>query len=266
MSDGALFLLGWGLAALALLLAWAWQQRTHDASAVDAVWAAVMGALALLHAALGSGDGARRLALALLGGAWAARLALHLLRDRVLGKPEDGRYRRLRAWFGARAGLGFFAYFQAQALAAAVFALPFLAVAQSPGRPPAAALAAAVALWALAVTGESLADRQLAAWRADPAQRGRSCRAGLWRYSRHPNYFCEWLHWFTYPLLAWGGPGVWLALLGPALMLATLLGVTGIPHTERQALASRGEDYRAYQRETSRFVPWFPRSTPRRDA
>jgi hypothetical protein len=92
-----------------------------------------------------------------------------------------------------------------------------------------------------------------------PANRGRTCRAGLWRYSRHPNYFFEWLHWWSYPLLAWGSPEWWLTLLGPALMLYTLLKVTGIPYTEQQALASRGDDYRAYQRSTSALFPGFPK-------
>jgi len=141
----------------------------------------------------------------------------------------------------------------------AVFAVPFLVVALTPERLPLPALVAAVLIWLLAVGGETLADRQLAAWRADPAHRGRTCRAGLWRYSRHPNYFFEWLHWWSYPLLAWGSPEWWLTLLGPALMLYTLLKVTGIPYTEQQALASRGDDYRAYQRTTSAFVPWFPK-------
>jgi steroid 5-alpha reductase family enzyme len=116
-----------------------------------------------------------------------------------------------------------------------------------------------VLIWAVAVGGETLADRQLAAWRAAPANDGRTCRSGLWRYSRHPNYFFEWLHWWTYIPLAWGSPWWWLTLLGQALMLFTLFKVTGIPHTERQALASRGEDYRAYQRSTSVFIPWFPK-------
>ena len=153
----------------------------------------------------------------------------------------------------------FFGFFQAQALLTAVFAVPFLVVALAPERPPLGALIAAVVIWLAAVSGETWADRQLAVWRADPTHRGRTCRTGLWRYSRHPNYFFEWLHWWSYPLLAWGAPEWWLTLLGPALMLYTLLKVTGIPYTEQQALASRGDDYRAYQRSTSAFIPWWPK-------
>jgi steroid 5-alpha reductase family enzyme len=116
-----------------------------------------------------------------------------------------------------------------------------------------------VALWLVAVVGESVADRELAAHRADPSRRGATCRSGLWRYSRHPNYFFEWLHWWTYVIIAAGAPWWWVALAGPAVMTFFLFKVTGIPATEAQALATRGDDYRDYQRTTSVFVPWFPK-------
>lgn len=256
------FLAGWAVAALLMTLAWAVQWRTRDAGIVDVTWAAGLGLLALGYALLADGDAWRRLLLALMAGGWAFRLAAHLLSDRLLGKPEDGRYQRLRAHWRQRTQVKFFGFFQTQALLTAVFAVPFLVVALTPSPAPWWALTAAILIWLLAVGGESLADRQLAAWRADPANRGRTCRAGLWRYSRHPNYFFEWLHWWSYPLLAWGSPHGWLTWLGPALMLYTLLKVTGIPYTEQQALASRGEDYRAYQRDTSAFIPWFPKKEP----
>ena len=91
---------------------------------------------------------------------------------------------------------------------------------------------------------------------------GKTCREGLWRYSRHPNYFFEWLHWFTYVFLAVGTPWpIWaLTLLGPVLMLVSLYWITGIPFVEAQALRTRGEDYREYQRTTSAFVPWRSRA------
>ena len=104
-----------------------------------------------------------------------------------------------------------------------------------------------------------LADRQLSAFRMNPANRGQVCRQGMWRYSRHPNYFCEWLHWWAYVLLAVGAAGGWLNVLGPVLMLYFLHKVTGIPPTEAQALKNRGEAYREYQRTTSIFFPWPPK-------
>ena len=119
--------------------------------------------------------------------------------------------------------------------------------------------ASALAIWTVAVGGEALADRQLARWRADPAHRGRTCRAGLWAWSRHPNYFFEWLHWFAWPVLAFPAPHWWLALSGPLLMLLFLNRLSGIPWTEAQALRSRGDDYRRYQDEVSPFLPLPPR-------
>ncbi|MEE4251527.1 MAG: DUF1295 domain-containing protein, partial [Alcanivoracaceae bacterium] len=82
----------------------------------------------------------------------------------------------------------------------------------------------------------------------------------LWRYSRHPNYFFEWLHWFSYPLMAIGADGAQWLWLAPLMMFLFLWFVTGIPYTERQALKSRGDDYRDYQRSTSVFIPWRPKS------
>lgn len=260
MSWPVLLASGWAIVAVAMLWAWDWQRRHHDAGIVDVCWSAAMGFLAIWCALFAEGDPLRRLLVGLLGGIWAGRLAWHILTDRVLGKPEDGRYQRLRAHWGERAQPMFLLFFQAQALAAIVFALPFLAAASVAAPLPGAAAVLAVLVWAVAVGGESLADRQLAAWRADPANRGRTCRRGLWAWSRHPNYFFEWFGWFTWPLLAWGEPwAVAVALSGSVLMLATLLRGTGIPYTEMQALASRGEDYRRYQAEVSMFVPWPPK-------
>ena len=119
--------------------------------------------------------------------------------------------------------------------------------------------AAGLAVFAVSMVGESIADRQLARFRADAANRGQVCEAGLWRYSRHPNYFFEWLHWWAYVLFGYGSPSWWVTLAGVVLMYLFLTRVTGIPHTERQALASRGDAYRRYQQQTSAFFP-LPRS------
>ena len=237
---------------------WALQVQTRDASHVDVGWAYLLGFLALLDAALGGGSAAHRALIAVLGGVWSLRLGTYLLVNRVLGKEEDGRYRELRRRWGDRANSRFFVFFQAQALLDVVFSVPFLLVAFDGG-----ALGplqwAGVALWLVGMLGEAAADRQLASWRADPANRGLTCRAGLWRTSRHPNYFFEWLIWVAFALVALPAPYGWLGLVAPALLLFFLFRVTGIPATEAQALRSRGEDYRSYQRETSVFVPWFPR-------
>jgi steroid 5-alpha reductase family enzyme len=120
-------------------------------------------------------------------------------------------------------------------------------------------LVSAVLIWVFAVAGETLADAQLARFRTTPGNQGLVCREGLWRYSRHPNYFFEWLHWFSYVALASGAAISWL---GPVLMYVFLRWLSGIPHTEAQALRTRGELYRTYQRTTPMLIPWFPRSEP----
>ena len=114
----------------------------------------------------------------------------------------------------------------------------------------------ALVLWTCAVAGETVADRQVERFRSDPANRGRTCQDGLWRYSRHPNYFFEWLIWVALALFAYPSPAGTMALACPVAMLCLLLRVTGIPATEAQALRTRGEEYRRYQQTTSVFVPW----------
>jgi steroid 5-alpha reductase family enzyme len=247
----------WIVAAVMMTLGWLWQRRHHNAGLVDVLWAAGLGGAALALALLGPGAASAKLSLGLLGGLWGARLAWHLGR-RMRGTDEDGRYRALRAhwhddqrkWFG---------FFQLQALSIPMFALPFVAVAVN-RNPPAWAIACGAAIWLLAVAGESVADAQLARFRANPAHRGKTCRVGLWGYSRHPNYFCEWLHWFAYVLLAVGSPLWGLAWLGPLLMYVFLRYFSGIPYTETQALRSRGDDYHAYQRDVPMLFPRVPES------
>jgi steroid 5-alpha reductase family enzyme len=253
--------LAWIALAVSVSMAALWlvQRARRDASLVDAGWAAGIGAAAIVLAALGHGDPVRRLVIGSLGACWSLRLTIHLLRDRVLGKPEDGRYAMLRATWGARAQRNFFLFFQLQAGFVVAFSCPFLAISADPRRFGSWTDLAGLALWVVALGIVTSADRQLARWRADPANHGRTCRGGLWRFSRHPNYFGEWLLWCSYILIAWSGPQWWLAPATALVLLVLLLGVTGIPYTEKRALASRGDDYRAYQRATSPFIPWFPK-------
>ena len=259
MSAVTLVLSGWLVMAAVMAALWVVQRARRDAGVVDVGWAAGLGLLAVLYAVLAAGPPLRRLLVATMAGAWSLRLAWYILVNRVLGKPEDGRYQTLRSKWGDRAQSRFFVFFQLQALVDVIFSLPYLVAMTNPTPGLGVWGVAGVLVWVVAVVGEALADGQLAAFRADPANRGRTCRVGLWRLSRHPNYFFEWLHWWSYVLLAVGSPWWALTLVGPALMPFFLFKVTGIPATEAQALASRGEDYREYQRTTSAFVPWFPR-------
>ena len=250
------------LAAAGLLLQltlWAVQLRTRNAATVDAGWTALVAGGAAGAAFVSDGDPARRVLVAGLAAIWALRLGVHLVGDRVrAGSAEDGRYGALRERWGEAAGRRFLALYLAQVPVATLFVIPLAAAMR--GGPPDAWAAAGSAVWLAAVAGEGIADRQLARFRANPANRGAVCREGLWRFSRHPNYFFEWLHWWAYVLIGHAAPPTFL---GPAAMLLFLFRLTGIPYTERQALRSRGDAYRAYQRSTSAFIPWFPRRIER---
>ena len=248
-------LLGWGLMALAMVLMWLRQLRTQDATSVDVAWSLGLGFLSLFYLRFAGEDRIRAIVVASIATIWALRLATYLLRDRVFGRTEeDGRYSYLRGYWGKRAPIGFFFFYQAQALFAVLFSIPIFAAMR--GGPITVLESSGLLVWVIAVAGESIADRQLARFRADRNNRGQVCERGLWKYSRHPNYFFEWLHWWAYVLL---GGGAWLTFVGPVAMLIFLFRLTGIPHTEAQSLRSRGDAYRRYQRTTSIFIPWFRR-------
>jgi steroid 5-alpha reductase family enzyme len=252
-----------GLIVLSLAMSWAWarQRRTGNAGIVDLIWSASLGVLAAAYAVGTDGWLPRRVLVGVLAGAWSARLTLHLY-QRVMGEPEDGRYTALREELGDRFDRWIHWFFQAQAVLSVLLSLTFLTLCLAPAEGWRVWDALAVFLWLVSIGGESLADRQLRAWRADPDNAGKTCRRGLWASSRHPNYFFEWLHWLVYPILGIGLPLGWALWFTPALMLFLVLKVTGIPPTEEQSLRSRGADYRAYQRTTNAFFPGPRKSEP----
>lgn len=258
LDTGSQFTLAFLLVAFLMCGLWLYQVWSQDAGIVDVGWSGSLGVLALLYAQTMPSATWRTWVVATMAATWSVRLALYLFFDRVLGKPEDGRYRKLRLSFGSWSQLFFFVFFQAQAILAWVFALSFWIAMRKSG-PFAAGDAAGIALWAISISGETLADRQLAKFRSNPSNKGKTCREGLWNYSRHPNYFFEWLHWWSYVAIAWSAPFGWVTLTAPALMWFFLFRVTGIPATEAQAVISRGDDYKLYQQTTSMFVPWFPK-------
>jgi len=251
-----IFFCTWVALSLWMLGAWLIARRMRNAGVVDVMWAMGIGLAALYFGLVGEGSMMSRLLVAMLAGFWATRLAMHLL-VRVLYEDEDGRYQSLRERWGDRANARFFGFFQIQALIALLFSIPLWVAAQNPVASPTGWTFAAILVWTIAVVGEAISDYQLARFRVQPKNRGKTCRTGFWRHSRHPNYFFEMLHWFAYVLLAVGLEYAWLSLLGPLAMLIFLYLLTGIPSTERQALRSRGDDYREYQRTTSALIPWF---------
>lgn len=253
MSVGSVILGGWLASSVVMVALWRRALRTGNAGIVDVAWSFGTGILAAAFAAAADGLPARRALIAVLALTWSVRLGAHLWR-RVTSEAEDVRYRRMREEQGDRFPRFLLGFHLLQAAWTVLFALPMLAAARN-AAPLGLADAAGVAVWILAVAGEAVADRQLAAFRRDPANRGRVCRRGLWAVTRHPNYFFEWLQWWAWVLLGLGAPQWWLTLGGPAVMYLFLTRVTGIPPTEARLLESRGESYVRYQREVNAFFP-----------
>ena len=258
MNPGILVALAFAVAFVLFSLLWVYQKRTGDAGIVDVAWGSSVGLFAALFCWFAvTGDSTRRVLIAVFAVIWAARLSWHV--HQRLKKHEDGRYTELEATWGDEKDWRMYRFYQFQALASVLFALPMLVAALNPN-PLNVLDFVAIAIWIVAIAGESIADRQLDHFRNNPANKGQVCKDGLWYYSRHPNYFFEWLHWWTYVLFAISYPFGWLSVLAPSLMLFFILKVTGIPPTEKQALKSRGERYREYQRTTNAFFPWFPKT------
>ena len=239
---------------------WIMARVLNNAGIVDIFWSYGFIPVALAGAVLGGGDVTRSFVLVLMVTIWAARLGTYLLIRVAKHHPEeDGRYAALRTQFPGHTWAMFFGFFEAQGVLIALLSVPFVLVFinAAPGLGGWEYLG--IALWLAGMLGESVADAQLNRFRANPGNKGKTCRVGLWNFSRHPNYFCEWLVWVGYFVYALGSPGGWMAVYAPALMYLFLTRVTGIKATEEHALRSRGEDYRQYQRTTNAFFPWFPR-------
>lgn len=235
---------------------WAVTEWLKDSSLVDTAWSLCIALLGLHFLSQPESRTVHSFAAGTLLLLWALRLSIYIFK-RNHGKGEDPRYTELKNKWGEKQKIRMLQFFWMQGAAAALFSLPFILVGMNtaPGISIVEWLGAAGVLAGIA--GEASSDASLARFKANPANRGKTCRDGLWNYSRHPNYFFEWLTWCGFALFASASPMGWLAWLCPAAMFHFLVNVTGIPKTEEQALKSRGDDYREYQRTTSKFIPWF---------
>jgi steroid 5-alpha reductase family enzyme len=260
MSLGELSLYAWIVMASVMLVLWFIQTRSLNAGTVDVAWAFGTGAVGVWFALYGQGENdTRQWLVAALSALWGWRLGSFLFR-RVTSESEDGRYRYLREYLGERANLFHFAFFQIQAAWTLLFALPIWAAANAPGQGLEATDILAVVIWVVAVLGERTADNQLAQFKRDANSQGQVCDTGLWRWSRHPNYFFEWLHWFAYLAFAAQSDYWWVGLMGLGVVYVFVVYITGIPYTEQQSLRSKGAAYEDYQACTSRFFLWPPKA------
>lgn len=266
---GALLAL-WALAALFLTLvmasAWLVQRRTGQGGWADAFWSLGLGAAGVILALApleGAAPTPRQWLAASLIGAWGLRLGLHIA-ARSHRAPEDPRYAHLRQVWGANFQSRMFGFLMLQAAAAALLALSILVAARNPAPGLRLQDGLAILVFAVALGGEALADHQLSRFKSNPAHRGQVCDRGLWSWSRHPNYFFEWLGWCAWPLfaidLSGNWPWGWLALSGPAYIYWLLTRVSGLPLLEAHMRRTRPQAFAAYTARTSAFFPRPPRS------
>ena len=258
------------LAAIALslsilmALAWVVQQRTGNSGWVDTIWTfslGAVGAASALWPVAGHPPNIRQWLVAALVAIWSLRLGLHIA-VRSAEITDDPRYAAFAADWGRDAPRKMFLFLQNQGFGSIPLVFAIFLAARFPD--PALRLQDYLGVLILftGIAGEALADAQLKQFRERPANKGRVCDAGLWRWSRHPNYFFEWLGWLAYPVIAIAPDYGWgfASLLAPLFMYWILVHVTGIPPLEAQMLRSRGDLYRDYQSRTSAFFPLPPQA------
>lgn len=238
---------------------WVASVRLRDASIVDPWWSVGFLAVALRTVASSGLSPAKALLVAMVA-IWSLRLSWHLHR-RARGKPEDPRYQAFRQRFGAARywWVSFFQVFQLQGALLLVVSAPLQCALAVRGDDPLRwnDLAGA-ALWLAGFLFEAVGDAQLQAFRSDPTKRGAVLDTGLWRYTRHPNYFGDALLWWGFGLCALDAPGGTMALVGPLVMTVLLRRVSGVTMLEPM-LARTRPGYAAYVRRTSPFIPWWPK-------
>lgn len=255
-------ILGIGALTAFVLFSFTWllSRRLDNYSFVDITWSYTLAVMVPVYAALTQAHGTADALVVLMACLWSLRLGTHLLlRIRKHHPHEDVRYQVLRKDWAGSLGTKFFLFFQAQALLTVLLSVPMLLSLRHSAPRVSGLEWLGFAVWLTGFLGESLADWQMQRFKADAANKGRVCDVGLWRFSRHPNYFFESVIWWGFWIFACGSPWGWVTIYAPLLILHFLLRVTGIPLTEKCAVESKGEAYREYQRTTSAFVPWFPK-------
>lgn len=258
----------WGLLGIAvalsilMMLAWVVQQRTGNSGWVDTIWTfslGLVGAGSALWPAAATGPNPRQWLVAALVALWSLRLGSHIA-ARTAKITDDPRYAAIAEEWGLDSPRKMFVFLQNQGFGSIPLVFAIFVAAHHPADLLRLQDWLGALILFVGIAGEAVSDAQLKAFRMDPQNKGRVCDVGLWRWSRHPNYFFEWFGWLAYPVIAiapdypWG----WATLLAPVFMYWILVHVTGVPPLEEQMLRSRGERYRDYQARTSMFFPLPP--------
>ena len=245
-----------------MALVWLWSYKIKNAGVVDIFWSYNFPVIAIILYLFAPGFETRKQLLCSMVVLAGLRLGTHLA-SRILKHlhEEEPRYAQIRKDWGESAEKKMFGFFQMQAISNVLLAIPFFISTLNTNPQISPLEYAGVVLWAISVICEAISDQQLANFKKDPANKGKVCDKGLWHYSRHPNYFFEWLMWVSYFVFALASPYGYIAIISPAIILYLLLKVTGIPMTEQQSLKTKGEAFKRYQASTSVFVPWFKKSS-----
>lgn len=250
------------LAAALVLMTGVWLVSLwrRDVSIVDPFWGPGFVLVATVGYFLAGGAAGRRLLLLVLTAIWGLRLGGYLLARNLRSGEEDYRYQKIRAKYGARfPWLSLVIIFWFQAVLLWFISLP-VQIGQLAATPASLTwldgLGAAV--WALGLFFEAVGDRQLARFKADPTNRGKVLDTGLWRYTRHPNYFGDFLVWWGLFLIALATPQGWMTVLSPVVMSLFLIKVSGAGLLEKD-IVHRRPQYADYIARTSGFLPWPPR-------
>ncbi len=241
-----------------MVLTWIWAWKIKNAGVVDIFWAFNFPIIAIICYFSGTGFDIRKILMCSMVIIWGSRLGIYLfIRVGSHLKEEEGRYKQLRKEWQPVPDRKFFAFFQMQAISNVLLATPFFISCMNPDPVLSVLEKTGFLIWLLAIIGEAIADAQLKKFKKNPENKGKVCQRGLWNYSRHPNYFFEWIIWLGYFTFALASPYGWISILCPVTMLYLIFKLTGIPLTEEQSLRSKGDLYREYQRTTSVFIPWF---------
>lgn len=235
------------------LLAWGWQKHTQNADVVDIGWTLGIIVSVTIYLLVHFSWTVNQVLVMLFPVAWYLRLLWHLI-NRYDVAQEDGRYQNLRSHWSENTQLKFLLFFIFQALLSVLFSLPAWWVVQTELL-YSWQIGLALLIGLSALCGVTLADRQLLRFKREN-ETTKVCDIGLWRYSRHPNYFFEWMHWWVYPILLWNSDNFWWSVGILLLMLLFLLKLTGIPFSEQQAIKRRGQAYIQYMKQTNKFIPW----------
>lgn len=249
------------LLALALILgvgvvAWGVSVAIRNVAFVDSLWSLFFLIAAIVFASAAWPLGARGLLVTVLVAIWALRLSMYIT-VRNWGEPEDYRYQKIRK--NNEPGFAFkslYIVFGLQGVLAWFIAMPLVPAIMNPGGIGPIEIVATV-LWIVGFVFEAGGDYQLARFKRDPANKGRVLNSGLWRYTRHPNYFGDFCIWWAFFLFALSAGG-WWTVLSPVLMSLLLLKVSGVALLEK-TITERRPEYAEYVRRTNAFFPGAPK-------